>query len=142
MKASIAASIILIALGMDKAMACPTTGLASRVDIEKLLSYRQECATVGSLSWYHLHMRSGFGPNDIQDYKKGPQDKADPSRVVGTYTINGGSSGNPDTITYDFGSGGSHTYVVTPAAQAPGTYSFCNVSTGETITVTVSDRLC
>jgi len=142
MKASLAASIILIASSMDQAFACPTTGLATRADIGKLLSYRYACATVGGQSWNQLHMGSGFGPSSIQDYKRGPQDQADPSRVVGTYTINSGSSGNPDTITYDYGTGGSSTYVVTPAAQAPGPYSFCNVSTGETITVSVSDRHC
>ena len=139
MKLRITEGIILLALGVDQAMAaCPTTALASRSDIRSLLSYRHVCATVNGQSWNRLHMGSGFGPSNIQDYKRGPQDQVDPSRVVGTYTINSGSSGNPDTITYDYGTGGSDTYVVTPAAQTPGTYRLCNVSTGATITVTVS----
>jgi len=138
MKPFIATGIVLLSFGAGQALAaCPTTNLASRVDMRNLLSGRYACATRGAENWNELHQGTGFS-GSIQDYKKGPTDPIDYSDVVGSYTLNNGTMGNPDTITYTYPpSGGSYTYVVTPAAQTPGTYTFCNISTGVSITVKV-----
>ena len=138
MKPIIVTGVVLLAYGAGHALAaCPTTNLASRVDMRNLLSGNYACATRGAETWNELHQGTGFSGN-LQDYKKGPTDPVDKSAVVGSYTLNNGTAGNPDTITYTYPpSGGSYTYVVTPAAQTPGTYTFCNVSTSELITVKV-----
>ena len=138
MKPIIITSVVLLGFGASQALAaCPTTNLASRVDMKNLLSGNYACATRGTETWNELHQASGFSGN-VQDYRKGPADRVDPSSIVGSYTLNTGTTGNPDTITYTYPpSGGTYTYVVTPAAQTPGIYTFCNVSTGELVTVKV-----
>ncbi len=135
--------VVLFAFIANQAIAaCPTTGTASRVDMRNLLSGRYACAVRGNETWDELHQGTSFGPSNVQDYKKGPTDPVDPSEVVGTYTINNGTAGAPDSIAYNYGTGGSYTYVVTPAAQTLGVYSFCNTATSVAISVTVAAAHC
>jgi hypothetical protein len=72
------------------------------------------------------------------DYKRGPNDPVDPSKVVGRYTINT----TANTVTYNYNDAGSpYTYVVrsilNPNPAAPG-FQFCNVATGEVIPAVIS----
>ena len=86
--------------------------------------------------WNELH--SGGASGTVTDFKKGPSDPVDPSEQVGTYTITAGSGASYDRIQYNYGSGGTYTYAITPkAGTTAGTYSFCNISTGAIISVTV-----
>jgi hypothetical protein len=81
---------------------------------------------------------AGGATGTVTDYKKGPSDPVDPSSRVGTYTITTGVANAYDRITYDYGSCGSYTYVITPkAGTTVGTYDFCNIATGQHISVTV-----
>lgn len=50
----------------------------------------------------------------ILDYKRGPSDAIDPSKVVGTYSINMGNN----TVTYNYGDpSGPYTYVASGGAS-------------------------
>ena len=128
---------MLFAFGTGQAMAACPAPKADATTIAALLSNRYACATRGNESWNELH-QSGT----VTDYKRGPTDPVDPSTVVGTYAINNSNGVGQDTITYNYGSGGSFTYSISPSSSALGTYTFCNVSTSEVITVTVSASHC
>jgi hypothetical protein len=75
----------------------------------------------------------------ITDYKKGPGDPIDPSAVIGTYTISGGSS--QGTVTYVYSNnGGTYSYNVStnsPNAShsALGTYKFCGSNGDRSVTI-------
>ena len=102
-------------------------------DIQTLLVGKYACV---HNQWNELH--SGGASGTVTDFKKGPADPVDPSEQVGTYTITAGSGASYDRITYNYGSGGTFTYAITPkAGTTAGTYSFCNTSTGAIISVTV-----
>lgn len=144
MKPNILASIIIFMFGAGQAFpavaACPTTSLLSRVQIRDTLSNKYGCASRGAERWNELHDGGGFGPNNVVDYKLGPSDPVDRTKIVGTYTIGGNVVG---TITYDYGSGGAYTYVVQGSTDvnAP-PYVFCNVATFELFRVTVQAAHC
>ena len=100
-----------------------TTLTASQ--IQALLTTNYACGSSGTEKWDEILIGGASG--DVNDYKKGPSDPVDPSAKVGIYTINAN-----DTITYNYGSGGTYTYsIVTAGATAgsPGTYSFVGPST-------------
>jgi hypothetical protein len=147
MKPSIIASAILLTLATTSVMAaCPATGLTGSA-IVSLVSGKYACATDpnGSDTWNELHQGAGLGPSNIEDYKKGPNDPVDPSKVVGTYAISNGA--NPDTITYNYGDpGGPYQYVVNqtfnPNPGAPVTYMFCDVRSSKTFVVIISPSHC
>lgn len=102
-------------------------------DIQTLLVGKYACVTG---QWNELH--TGGATGTVTDFKKGPTDPVDPSEVVGSYTITPTTGPNYDRITYNYGTGGSYTYAITPkAGTGAGTYDFCNVATGVHITVTV-----
>jgi hypothetical protein len=143
MKRIIPTTVVLLAFGAGQAMAaCPTTGTATAANISALVSGKYACAMRGDEQWNLLHQGTGFGPANLQDYKKGPSDPVDPSEVVGTYTIVAGSGGSPDTIRYDYGGGGAYTFVVTPNASTAGTYTYCDTATSGTTAVTISPGHC
>jgi hypothetical protein len=69
----------------------------------------------------------------ITDYKKGPSDPIDPSKVIGTYVIQNGRNGS---ITYHYSGGPSYTYTVWGAVPVTsGNYDFCVGSTPITVRV-------
>jgi hypothetical protein len=144
MKPNILAGIVIFTFGAGQAIpaaaVCPTTSLLSQVQIRDTLSNKYGCASRGSERWNELHMGAGFGPHNVQDYKRGPTDTVDPTKIVGTYTIGGNVVG---TITYDYGSGGAYTYVVQGSTDvnAP-PFTFCNVATFELFRVTVQAAHC
>ena len=57
------------------------------------------------------------------DYKRGPGNPVDPSKQVGTWTVN---PGRPNAfVTHNYGGGAVYTYSVW--ANSEGTHSFCKV---------------
>ncbi len=145
MKPKILASVVMLAFGVGQALpataACPTTNLLSRVQIRDTLSNKYGCATRGNEKWNELHQGAGFGPHNVEDYKLGPGHPVDPTKVVGTYTIDGNVVG---TITYNYGSPAvTYTYVVrgsTDPNEPP--FLFCNVTTFELFAVKVQATHC
>jgi hypothetical protein len=70
---------------------------------------------------------------NITDYKKGPGDPIDPSKMIGTYAIQSGTNGS---ITYNYSGGSSYTYTVWGAVPVTsGNYDFCVGSTPITVRV-------
>ena len=105
-------------------------GVKTAADIQTLLAGKYACV---HNQWNELH--SG---GTLIDFKKGPSDPVNPSEQVGTYTITAGTAASYDRITYNYGTGGTFAYAIKPKpGTAAGTYSFCNISTGATISVTV-----
>ena len=144
MKSSILTSVILLAFTSSHAMAaCPTTGLTG-TQLVSLVSGKYACATRGGDKWDELHQGTGFGPSNVEDYKLGPTDPVDPTKVVGTYTISNGQS--PDTISYNYGDpGGPYRYVVIKSPNPnplDTTYFFCNVATSEVFVVLILPAHC
>ncbi len=108
-------------------------GVKTAADIQTLLAGKYACV---HNQWNELH--SGGASGTLTDFKKGPSDPVNPSEQVGTYTITAGSGASYDRIQYNYGSGGKFEYAIKPKpGTAAGTYSFCNISTGAVITVTV-----
>jgi hypothetical protein len=116
----------------------------SEAAIIALVSNKYVCANriATHESWNELHDRlhgvGDRGPNPVIDWKRGPNDPVDPSKLVGTYTISNGA--NPGTITYDYGAGGIYTYSVkqTGGGIGPAFFQYCNVSTGELFNITAT----
>ena len=109
---------------------CPNTGRLSAADIQALVtvSGRYFCALRNATNekWNESHI--GGADGNVQDFKKGAS-TVDPTKIVGTYSITGGTDG---IIAYSYGDPGSpYRYQVV----GTGPYSFCNVATGETFLV-------
>ena len=124
MKRLMVTSIVLLAGISGEAMAAcaaPAVKIIGR-DLSTLVSRNTVCASQGADKWQEQH-RSG---NALWDYKKGPTDPLDPSKQVGTWSVNTTTS----TVTYAYTGGATYTYSV---YNDGGTYSFC--TTGGTLVV-------
>ena len=107
------------------------------------LSGKYVCAkrTTNNDTWNELHQGTTAAGGPIKDYKLGPNDPIDPSKVVGTYSI---GTVQANTVTYNYSDAGSpYTYVVRTFPN-PGSdpnaagHQFCNVATGELIPAIIS----
>ena len=131
---------VLLACGAGQVMAACATPALSASQISALLENpppgKYACASRvagGNDKWNELH-QAGI----ITDYKKGPGDPIDPTKVMGTYTINNNGGNNLDTITYNYGTGGSYTYSIKSTGASTGNaFHFCNIQTFELILVVV-----
>lgn len=93
--------------------------------LQALLRGQTICAIRGSERWQEDHRAAGA----LWDYKKGPNDKVDPSKQVGTWDVTG--RGTNTIVTYNYGE--PPTYSFTVHQNSDGTYSFCNTQTGEDV---------
>ena len=102
---------------------------SSLAGLQALLSGKTVCAAVGSERWQEYHQPGG----GLVDWKKGPTDPVDPTKQVGTWSVTsvpvGSSSNTRDTVTYNYGTGGSYTYYV---CQNASTYTFA-ATAGSTV---------
>ena len=98
------------------------------------------CGTSGTEKWNETLKL----PNLVEDFKLGAP--PDPSAIVGTFNVTGGSS--TGVITYDYGPGAVFTYNVSRAnyPTVPGTYVFCQISpspgTNYNISISVGPGTC
>ena len=110
--------------------------------IQTLLVGNYACGSSGDDTWDEI--LSGTTTGTVTDYKQGPTDATDPTQAVGSYTISTG--GSPDTITYNYGAGGTFAYsVVDPTGTNlpnPGTYTFVGQGAAPTLTITVASSPC
>jgi hypothetical protein len=121
---------ILLALGSlalsgQVMAACAGTPL-DETQLEGTFGGNTVCATRGNDSWQEYHQVGGA----LIDWKRGPNDTVDPSKQVGTWSIQG--TGGNASMVYDYGSGGTFSYQVYD--NGGGSYSFCD---GGELTVTV-----
>jgi len=152
MNPNIVTGVVVLAFGSSQVFAAPPCETAAPPAltgqaIATLLSNKYGCAIRGDEKWNELHQGTGLGPNNVQDYKKGPGDPIDPTKVVGTYKITDNGAASPGTILYDYGPAAKYTYVVTPGpSSSPGVtsyYIFCNIAiSSEVFNVTVKPSFC
>ena len=76
------------------------------------------CAARGSDRWQEFHQSGG----SLIDYKMGATDKVDPSKAVGTWSIQN-VGGGTTAMRYNYGTGGTYDYVIYPNGGT--SYSFC-----------------
>jgi hypothetical protein len=97
-------------------------------DLLALLGNRTVCAAVGNESWQEFHTGNTNAGGPLIDYKKGPNDRVDPSEPVGSWSI------AANRVTYNYGAGGTYVYDV--CAATGNTVNFCGGSrnvTGATV---------
>lgn len=113
----------LLAMGSmllaGQAMAACNGNALSVGQINTALSGKTVCGARGKERWQEYHAPGG----NLIDYKMGPNDKVDPSKKVGAWSVTGNSGGNQAKVNYDYGSGGQSSYTVYP--NGDGSYSFC-----------------
>jgi len=79
--------------------------------------------------WQEFHKTPEGRPNNLIDYKKGPDHPVDPTTPVGSWSVNppGGGNNRIQTVTYNYG--GTTIYTFSVWAQGPGgtgPYNFCS----------------
>lgn len=124
MRLSIIASTAILVLAADAAMAACSAPAATQVKntgnndaLTALLLGNTVCTISGGDRWQEEHHAGGV----LKDFKKGPSDKVDPTKQVGTWAVMG--MGATTTVTYNYGNGGTHSYTVWN--NGGGSYSFC-----------------
>lgn len=115
MKHLMITSLVLLTGISGQAMAdCNNDTKVTGRKLENLISGNTVCATRGAEKWQEQH-RAGSA---LWDYKKGPTDKVDPSKQVGTWDI------ASNEVIYSYTGGGSYVYSV--HGPVGGLYSFCS----------------
>lgn len=133
-------SVFLFAFVTGEAMAVCTTGtrIQGRGNVlGKLLQGYTVCKTSTNpdwvWEWQEFHQGNNNG-GDLIDYKHGPSHSTDPTTTVGSWSITTIGQGNDpivETVTYNYGSGGSYTFSVWDQGNG-GPYNFCGTSSGAT----------
>jgi hypothetical protein len=96
MHATAIAASLLGAAGLASAQACPTGSLrvssgkpATPNDgsgtLQSFIANATVCVARGSERWQEFHAGNG----DLIDYKRGPSDRMDPTKKVGTWSVSG-----------------------------------------------------
>ena len=115
MKRLVVISIVLLAGISGEAVAACSDPQVTGSALTTLISGQTVCATRGTEKWQEQHRSDGT----LWDYKKGPNDPVDPTKQVGTWSIDT----SLNTVTYSYTGGPSYTYSVHGPAGGP--YSFC-----------------
>ncbi|MDD5274751.1 MAG: hypothetical protein PHR16_01560 [Methylovulum sp.] len=131
MKRFILTGIVLLGGVTGEALAiCAGTKFTASSQTVTLLSGKTICqrpTPASDWEWQEYHTPTVAFVGNIIDYKKGPADPVDPTKTVGTYSIN--SRGG---ITYTYTGGGSYAFTIFD--QGSGVYNFCD-ATGNTVQV-------
>lgn len=138
MKRIVLLTLILLAANSSNAFAgqpapvpCDNGGRLNQTQIATAVQGKLVCAvaTTGGNRWSEEHLAGG----QLWEYAKGPQDKVDPRRQAGTWTITG--TGSNAAIQYNYGTGGTNTRALWSSDNV--NYSFCN---GATVVATATIR--
>ena len=101
------------------------TMVNSAANIATLLGGKTVCASLGTDKWQEYHAGTTPAVGTLTDYKKGPNDPVDPSKVVGSWSATG--SGTSSRVVYNYGAGGTYQYQV---CQNGSSLNLCGASTG------------
>jgi hypothetical protein len=135
MKRIVVTGLILLGAPAVAMAACTGNTRQNFNQLVGLLPGKYVCSKHGGndWQWQELHVgAAGSTSGDLLDYKKGPTDKVDPSKVVGTWAIT--QQGNTARVTYNytaFGSAGPYAHTV--HSNGNGTYSFCGQGNQEVV---------
>lgn len=110
MKLSIMAAVVVASVSAPALADCSSPLVT---DPASALQGKTVCATLGTERWHEFHAPGG----NLIAYKKGPSDKVDPSKSVGSWSVSG------HTVTYNYGAGGTFTYRLHD--NRGGSYTFC-----------------
>jgi hypothetical protein len=132
MKIATIAGLVVLATFTGQAWAgCEAKQRLDKKQLEKLLPNSIVCARpVGGVSpndrWQEEHRAGG----QLWDFKRGPTDKMDPSKQVGTWAIvslgTDAKKGEQAAVTYSYTGGSTHTRTV--HLISGDVYSFCSGS--------------
>ena len=117
MKITLVAAFLAMA-SQASAQTCSCNGALTRVTgtaLSTLIVGQTACATLGGSSWQSYHQSGG----SLIDYKKGPSDPVDPTKVMGTWSI------NSDKVQYNYGTGGVFEYEVCGTSSSA---TYCGAS--------------
>lgn len=106
------------------ACAAPSVRVPTKALLTTLLEGNTVCVpavTQPTMEWQELHQAGSA----LVDYKRGPTDKVDPSKPVGTWVVTG-TDGRGVVVTHDYGGGKIYTYSVWD--NKDGTHSFCSAN--------------
>ena len=110
-----------------EAIAACTSPRLNEVSLKNLLGGNTVCVpavTISTMTWQELHVGTSGGA--IIDFKRGPLDTVDPSKPVGTWTVNANPAGNNATVTHAYsGGGGTFIYTVHGTGAVGTNHSFC-----------------
>lgn len=118
----------LASAGTAHAACTAATQVQGATTLRGLLEGKTVCASRGNDRWQEFHQAGGA----LIDYKKGPTDKVDPTKQVGTWTVSGNGAGTQ--LRYDYGPGANYNYKVHTIA-AGSTYGFCSGSAELVVTL-------
>lgn len=126
---TLSAALASVALAGPAHAACTAaTQVQGAATLRGVLAGNTVCASRGNDRWQEFHQAGGA----LIDYKKGPNDKVDPTKQVGTWTVTGNGAGTQ--LRYDYGPGANYTYKV-HTIVANTSYSLC--SSTEELVVTL-----
>jgi hypothetical protein len=123
--ASVAVIGALLAGQANAQVSCPTGEQVT--NLNSFLVNRTACAALpGGDKWQERHAAGSA----LIDYKLGSSHPVDPTKQVGTW------SATATTVTYDYGAGGTYTYIVcaVPTVASATSYTFVPAPTGTLIT--------
>ena len=123
-------SFLLLNIQMAGALAaglCPTTGQVTTLsvpDLSTILTGNTICVgppVFPNVNWESQEYHQSGG--SLIDWKQGASSVADPTAVIGTWSIAG--SGAATQVTYNYTDGGSSTFSYTVFDNGSNSYSFC-----------------
>lgn len=123
----IAVSLAPFASGASAACTAETQ-VQGAATLRIVLEGNTMCASRGNDSWQEYHQAGG----GLIDYKKGPSDKIDPTKQVGTWSVSGNGAGTQ--VRYDYGIGRNYNYKV-HTIVAGSSYSMCSGSAEVVVTL-------
>ncbi|MER2553311.1 MAG: hypothetical protein ABTQ28_08575 [Thauera sp.] len=116
-----------------QAFAACSGNMLNHTELHKAFAGNTVCASRGADRWQEFHRQGGA----LIDYKKGPSDRVDPTRQVGSWAIDG--TGNGARMMHDYGKGGVYRYQV---YRDGGRYSFCSGNQSHDATVRSGQQSC
>lgn len=108
MKTFLSSCVLSVGLVGNIMAACPEPDDANYATIASLnLPGKMVCAQRGSDRWQEQHNGTASVGGTVVDFKKGPSDPVDPSKLVGSWRVD---RTDPKVIVYDYGTGGVYSY--------------------------------
>jgi len=126
LKAALAAVLLMPVVMTATAQTCPcgTGTRATGNTLVKLLAGQTVCGRSKANTWQEFHSGATEAGGPLIDWKLGPGHPMDPSKQVGTWSVQNVATAD-SFVVYNYGSGGSYSYAV---CQAGNNVNFCGVA--------------